>query len=77
MFEQLTKDAYFIRIRDASHAEFSDAAEFFQSAGTGPHQALVRKYLVAFFTKYLGNAGGQALENSPAKLPDIEEFVRK
>ena len=77
LFEQLTRDAYFIKIRDASHAQFSDAAEFLQPAQSAHAQALVRKYLVSFFTRYLKNADGHELEASAPENPKIEAFLRK
>ncbi len=77
LFEQLNKDAYFIKIRDADHDEFGDAAEFFRHSETGRTQALVRTYLVSFFTKYLKSEDGHELDAPPPNHPEIEMFLKK
>jgi len=77
LFEQLNGDAWFIKIRDASHDEFGDNAEFFRSAKTGRTQALVRTYLVSFFTRYLQHQDEYDLESLSPSRPEIEEFMKK
>ena len=77
LFEQLAGDACFIQFHNASHAEFSDAAEFFQPSADARVQTLVRKYLVSFFTRYLKNADGHELDASAPEAPQIELFLRK
>ena len=77
LFEQLNQDAYFIKIRAAGHDEFGDAAEFFRHSETGRAQALVRTYLVSFFTKYLKREDGHGLDAPPPNNPEIEMFLKK
>jgi dienelactone hydrolase len=77
MFEQLAKDAYCIKIRDAGHDEFGDAAEFFRPSKTGRTQALLRTYLVSFFTRYLKSEDGHELDTPLLNHPEIEVFLKK
>jgi dienelactone hydrolase len=77
LFEQLNQDAYFIKIRAAGHDEFGDAAEFFRHSETGHTQALVRTYLVSFFTKYLKGEDGHELDAPLPNHPEIELFLKK
>lgn len=77
LFEQLDKDAYFIKIRNASHDEFGDYAGFFPHDKTACHQAIIRTYLVAFFTKYLKNEDGYDLDALPPDEPEVEVFLKK
>ncbi len=78
LFGQLTTDAYFIQIRNAGHGEFGDAAEFLQPSQSRRNQTVVRKYLVAFFDKYLEGVDGTAVRalQQPGD-PEIETFIKK
>jgi dienelactone hydrolase len=77
LYDQLTRDACFIKIRDASHGDFGDASEFFQPSETGRYQAIVRTYLVSFFTRYLKNADRHELDAPLPGYPEIEVFTKK
>jgi hypothetical protein len=77
LFEQLNKNAWFIKIRDAGHDEFGDSAEFFRPSETGHTQALVRSYLVSFFTRYLKGEDGHELDAPLPNHPEIEVFLKK
>jgi dienelactone hydrolase len=77
LYDQLNKDAWFIQIRHAGHDEFGDSAELFRASETGPNQALVRTYLVAFFTRYLKSEDGHELDNPLPNHPEIEVFLTK
>ena len=77
LFKQLNQDAYFIKIRAAGHDEFGDAAEFFRHSETGHTQALVRTYLVSFFTKYLKSEDRHELDAPLPNHPEIEVFLKK
>jgi len=77
LFEQLNQDAWFIKIRDAGHDEFGDNAEFFRHSETGRTQALVRTYLVSFFTRYLKSEDGHELDAPLSNHPEIEVFLKK
>ena len=77
MFDQLNKDAWFIKFRNAGHDEFGDSAEFFRPSETGRTQALVRSYLVSFFTKYLEGEDRHELDTPLPNHPEIEVFLKK
>ena len=77
LFDQLNKDVWFIKIRDAGHDEFGDAAEFFRHSKTGRTQAIVRTYLVSFFTRYLKSEDAHELKAPPPNHPEIEVFLNK
>jgi dienelactone hydrolase len=77
LFEQLNKDAWFVKIRDAGHDEFGDSAEFFRPSKTGRNQALIRTYLVSFFTRYLKSEDGHDLDTPLPNHPEIEAFLKK
>ena len=77
MFEQMNRDAWFIQFRDAGHDEFGDAAGFFRPSRTGRTQALVRTYLVSFFTRYLKGQDGKGLDAPLPNHPEIEVFLKK
>ena len=77
LFEQLNQNAWFIKIRDAGHDEFGDSAEFFRHSETGRTQALVRTYLVSFFSRYLKGEDQPELDGPPPNHPEIEVFLKK
>lgn len=78
LFGQLAHDVYFINIRNAGHGDFSDAAEFLQPSEKGRNQTVVRKYLVAFFAKYLKGVDGKAaLDLQGPTDPEIQTFMKK
>ena len=77
LFEQLRQDAWLVQIRDAGHDEFGDAAEFLRPSETGRTQAIVRTYLVSFFTKYLKSEDGNELKAPLPHHPEIELFLKK
>ncbi|HVM62998.1 MAG TPA: hypothetical protein VMV72_19215 [Verrucomicrobiae bacterium] len=77
LFEQLNKNCYFIKLRDAGHDEFGDFAELTRHSPTGRTRVLVRSYLVDFFTRYLKREDGHELDGPLPDHPEIELFLKK
>ncbi len=79
MYDSLTKDAYWLHLKDAIHCDFNDTPWFdspTSSARTRRALALDR-YTVSFFRKQLRGEDDHLLDGVSAEWPEIDQLLKK